>query len=213
MKLQEYYFYRVIDEIIDEIFEKKLEIQKKNEIIHLLKIKFDHKKGYNYINDEEIPIIFPNYLIKEIEEIKKHINDKDIEYNFIGTITKKREWIGKYEKNNSIIKNSSYGRNKDKKYNLDAEYYKILSRCKFTLSPTGDCPWSYRFFESILTYSIPILEKNTDDIYCHEYIFYYDENEHNYYENICILNYNKFINKNNKLREKIKNIIIDLYKN
>ena len=40
-----------------------------------------------------------------------------------------------------------------------------MSKSKFTLTPTGGCPWSYRFFEAIMCLSIPILENNSNDIY------------------------------------------------
>jgi hypothetical protein len=61
-----------------------------------------------------------------------------LDYNFIGTITHKRKWVKKYT-NNSIIAESSYGRNIHKKYEIDKDYYNTISKSKFTLTPTGDC--------------------------------------------------------------------------
>jgi hypothetical protein len=42
----------------------------------------------------------------------------------------------------------------------DNNYYKVLANSDFVLCPSGDCIWSYRFFESILCGAIPIVEKN-----------------------------------------------------
>ena len=79
------------------------------------------------------------------------------------------------------------------KYNIDKNYLKTLCKSKFTLSPTGDCPWSYRFFEAIMCLSIPILEKNSNDIYCKDYYFFYDDDKHFYDLEKAKKNYNLFI--------------------
>ena len=44
----------------------------------------------------------------------------------------------------------------------DEEYWELLSRSRFVLCPSGDCIWSYRFFESILCGAMPIVEKPCD---------------------------------------------------
>jgi hypothetical protein len=41
----------------------------------------------------------------------------------------------------------------------DEGYYRVLVDSAFTLCPSGDCVWSYRFFEAALCGSIPIIEK------------------------------------------------------
>lgn len=157
-----------------------------------IRLRTDHYNGCNYINDTKYPIIFPLYLKNYISELNK---TKSIDYNFIGTITDKRNWIYKYKNNNSIIKESSKGRDPKQKYNIDSEYYSVLSKSKFTLAPTGDCPWSYRFFEAIMCMSIPVVERNSNDIYKKDYFYYYDEDEHIYREDMAIKNYNTFISK------------------
>lgn len=43
---------------------------------------------------------------------------------------------------------------------FDKEYYSIMCSSKFTLCPAGDQPYSDRFFEAIMSKSIPILEKS-----------------------------------------------------
>lgn len=156
-----------------------------------IKIECDHKNGYNYINKQQIPLTFPKYLINYINTINK---EKTRDYNFIGTITAQRNWINKYKNKNSLIENSNYGRDSSKKYTIDKKYYDVLCSSKFTLTPTGDCPWSYRFFEAIMCLSIPILENNSNDLYHKDYFYYYHDSNHIYYPEKALENYNKFIN-------------------
>lgn len=42
---------------------------------------------------------------------------------------------------------------------FDKEYFSIMCSSQFTLCPVGDQPYSDRFFEAIMSKSIPILEK------------------------------------------------------
>jgi hypothetical protein len=129
------------------------------------------------------------------------MKEKEIDYNFIGNITPKRKWLEKYT-NNSVIKKSMYGRDKNNKYEIDKDYYNTISKSKFTITPTGDCPWSYRFFEAIMCLSIPILENNSNDIYMKDYFCFFDKDDHIYDKDKAIENYNKFI----KSKHFLKNI-------
>lgn len=186
-KYQLFYLKKAIGELLNE--------KNKNNIIS---IKEDHLTGCNYINNIKIPLTFPLYILNYTNSL---IKEKDIDYNFIGTITPKRKWIQKYNKN-SVINQSNYGRDKKNKYEIDKDYYNTISRSKFTLTPTGDCPWSYRFFEAIMCLSIPILENNSNDIYMKDYFCFFDKDEHIYDKDKAIENYNKFI----KSKHFIKNI-------
>jgi len=141
-------------------------------------------------------LTFPMYILNYTSLIMK---EKTIDYNFIGTITSKRKWIEKYT-NNSVIKQSSYGRDKNKKYEIDEDYYNTISKSRFTFTPTGDCPWSYRFFEAIMCLSIPILENNSNDIYMNNYFFFFDKDKHIYQKNKAIENLNTFIKSNHFLK-------------
>lgn len=183
---QSYYLKRAINEILEEY-----DIDKRDKIVKSIQTRIDHYNGCDYINNKKFPLVFPKYLLQYISTIRKN---KNIKYNFIGTITKQRQWLNKY-KNNSIIKESNRGRDNKLKYDIDTEYYNIMSRSEFTLTPTGDCPWSYRFFEAIMCHSIPILETNSNDIYCKDYFFYYDNDMHIYDEKQVMNNYNKFIER------------------
>lgn len=186
-KYQLFYLKKGIIELLNE----------KNENI-IKSINIDHLNGCNYINNIKIPLTYPIYILHYTNTLSK---EKYLDYNFIGTITRKREWVKKYT-NNSIIVESSYGRNIHKKYEIDKDYYNTISKSKFTLTPTGDCFWSYRLFEAIMCLSIPILENNSNDIYIKDYFYFYDNDDHIYDKDKAIENYNKFI----KSKHFLKNI-------
>ena len=182
---QEYYLNKALEEL---------------NLINLnISIKTDHVGGHNYINKMKVPLTFPMYLVDFINKLDK---TKTKEYNFMGTITSKRDWIKKYKNNNSIIEENNYGRSKDK-FLLHENYYKKMCNSKFTLCPTGDCPWSYRFFESILCLSIPILEEKSNDIFADDYFFYYDlpvQKNHIYDKEKALENYTKFLQSKHFLK-------------
>ena len=184
---QMFYLKKAINELLNEKDKKNI----------IKKIKEDHINGCNYIDDIKIPLTFPMYILNYTNKLNKN---KEIDYNFIGTITDHRKWIEKYKKDNSIIKSSGYGRDIQKKYEIDKDYYDVISKSKFTLTPTGDCPWSYRFFEAIMCLSIPILEDNSNDIYMKDYFCFFDKDEHIYDKDKALKNYNKFINSKHFLK-------------
>jgi hypothetical protein len=177
---QLFYLKKAICELLNENNENNIE-----------SIITDHQNGYNYINNIKIPLTFPMYILNYTNSLTKK---KEMNYNFIGTITPMRKWIEKYSENdNSLIKESTHGRDKNKKYEIDKDYYNTICKSKFTITPTGNCPWSYRFFEAIMCLSIPILENNSNDIYMKDYFYFFDEDKHIYDKNKAIANYNKFI--------------------
>jgi hypothetical protein len=47
-----------------------------------------------------------------------------------------------------------------KRSHFDKDYFSVLCKSQFTLCPAGDAPWSMRFYEAILSKSIPILENH-----------------------------------------------------
>jgi hypothetical protein len=177
-KLQEYFFKKSINDN-PSFFGNPVE--------H--KIVIDHINGSNYLNGIKYPILFPKDMVDLIDGISK---DKVRDYYFKGVISNKREWVREYEDRGLII-NSFYGRNPSTKYTLDEEYYKEMCGSKFVLSPTGDCPWSYRFFESILCFSIPILEDDTDDVYVNMFKCYRKKDVHIYDYEMAKYNYDIMI--------------------
>ena len=177
-KLQEYFFKKSINDN-PSFFGNPIE----HEIV------IDHINGVNYLNGNKYPLLFPKDMVDFVHGMSK---DKVGDYYFKGVISDKREWIKGYEDRGTII-NSFYGRNSSTKYILDEEYYRGMCGSKFTLTPTGDCPWSYRFFESILCFSIPILEDDTDDVYRHLFKYYLNSDVHVYDYEMARYNYDIMI--------------------
>lgn len=124
-----------------------------------------HSNGTCEIDGNAHDVIFPISLLELCEDMwTARTND----YYFKGTITRNRLWCNTYP--NTIT--SSRGRNPLLKYSTDIAYYKMLGNTKFGLSPTGDCQWSYRFFEAIMCGAIPILGDTDIDNYAYRYKYY-----------------------------------------
>lgn len=77
-----------------------------------------------------------------------------------------------------------------------------MCKSKFTLTPTGDCPWSYRFFEAIMCMSIPVVETQSNDRYKNDYFYYVDgdRKSHVYDKQKALDNYNRFVNSHHFLK-------------
>lgn len=151
-------------------------------------VEIDHYNGINWHKKTGcVPLCFPQSMIKEIEKLEKI---KTVDYFFSGVITESRNWIRKYPNTHQ----SGYGRDSAKKYNLDVNYFKQMNSACFGLSPTGDCPWSYRFFESIMCHAIPVLGDTEEDIFSKNFIFMRDSDNHVYVRTAAEKNFNKLIN-------------------
>jgi hypothetical protein len=177
-KLQEYFFKKSINDN-PSFFGNPIKFD----------ISIDHISGVNYLNGVKYPLLFPKDMVDLIHTLSK---DKTMDYYFKGVISDNRKWIMEYEDRGTII-NSFYGRNPSTKYILDEEYYKGMCGSRFTLTPTGDCPWSYRFFESILCFSIPILGDDEDDIYAGQFKYYRNKDVHVYDYDMARYNYDVMI--------------------
>lgn len=188
-------------ETLQEFFIKKF--LEENDINTKENIIIDHKKGSASLGEININIIFPNYICEYIKKL--HNNKKNIKYFFQGIISNKRKWILNYNSGDSVILHSNYGRNPNKKYILDTNYYNNMSMSFFTLCPLGDCSWSYRFFEAIMCMSIPILEDNTTDIFAKNYFFYTKDSNHKYEKSLAFKNFENFMLEQNKEKKKIIN--------
>jgi|688.fasta_scaffold635732_1 hypothetical protein len=183
-------------ECLQEFFLKKF-LEEKG-YVDVKYIKIDHQQGTAIIDDKYIAktIIFPQYLISYTRQY--YYLDKTLDYYFKGMITANRQWILQYDKKNTILEHSTYGRNIKLKYQIDNDYYYNMSRSKFVLCPIGDCNWSYRFFEAIICGAIPVLKDCYSDIFCKNYLFYTTESQHIYTKNIADYNYSVFV-KNNQI--------------
>lgn len=114
-------------------------------------IKLDHIAGRSHHKETGwVPIVFPESLILFASRIPRH---KSRDFFFRGMVYPGREWVMKYD-GSSI---SDYGRDTKTKYFIDEDYYETFCASRFGLAPTGDCPWSYRFFEAVMCHAIPVL--------------------------------------------------------
>ena len=150
-------------------------------------LNIDHPRAINYINACQYSLLFPKTLIQAIESMGK---TKNINYYFKGTITPKRNWIFEFD---ATIVYSNYGRDAHRKYNIDVNYYRQMCSSKFVLCPTGDCPWSYRFFEAIMCFAIPII--HDDDIFCNDYVHFKHDEPHYYDAAAAAENYKLFLSR------------------
>lgn len=130
--------------------------------------RVNHKTGIDFVDGKPLSLIFPKSMLDLC--ISKW-TDRSIEYYFKGTLTPKRNWCRFYT-DLGIIQDSNRGRDDSVKYTYDTEYYTALGKTKFALCPTGDCPWSYRFFEAIMCGAIPILGQTDIDVLSDGFKFY-----------------------------------------
>jgi hypothetical protein len=86
---QKIYLKKAINEYLE-----KHNLSHKKKLVSSIKISIDHYNGINYINSKKYPLIFHKHLINYIKNLEKN---KSIDYNFIGNITKSRNWINKYK--------------------------------------------------------------------------------------------------------------------
>jgi hypothetical protein len=161
---------------------------------NLNSVKADHKNCANYFQNRKFKLIFPKYIVNNVFGLSK---EKRYQYNFIGKMNGKRNWVKNYENNKgSLIVETLKGRNKKHSFSapFDKEYFEIISRSKFTLCPVGDFDWTYRFFESILAGSIPVVEKI--DSTMQGFKFYLKTDEHMFKNEYINFNLGKFLLEN-----------------
>jgi hypothetical protein len=146
-------------------------------------VEVDHFNGLNFHKRiGTVPIVFPMSIVNRVRAIPKL---KKEGYAFSGVINPGREWILKYPN----VQSSTYGRNPETKYTFHEEYYAKLCDARFGIAPTGDCPWSYRFFESIMCWAIPVLSDDEKDIFSEPFFFYRDFETKVYQIEKCQQNY------------------------
>ncbi len=131
-------------------------------------LEIDHSKPYTKFLDYESPLVFSESFIDYCYNLNKIKEDK---IYFRGLITESRNRAIKNFKLKTtkelIIDSNKNGRSFPIK-SFDEDYFISLSKYKFLFCPNGDFIWSYRFFESIMCGSIPIVEDNYslfDDFY------------------------------------------------
>jgi Exostosin family len=150
-------------------------------------ISVDHHKGQS-THDAigTVPLVFPISYIEQIAAISKA---KSQDVFFQGVISDKRAWLRSYEN----VTESRYGRVADTKYTFHADYYAGLCRSRFALAPTGDCPWSYRFFEGIMCHAIPVLGDADEDVFAAPFVHLRHSQPKTYDPADCEANYAAFL--------------------
>ena len=136
------------------------------EINRVDKIIINHPTPWTMIGDKKYTLVFPKYMFD-------YESEKTIDILFIGKITPKRHKFLELFPNATII-HSERGRDIKTKVK-DVEYFNEMSKSKFTLCPNGDFVWTYRFFESIIFKSIPIIEEFCDIYDGYNYYTHNDE--------------------------------------
>jgi hypothetical protein len=131
-------------------------------------LEIDHSKPYTKFLKFNSSLVFSESFIDYCYNLNKIKEDK---IYFRGLITGSRDEAFKSLKpkitKELIIESNKNGRIFPVK-SFDEDYFISLSRYKFSFCPDGDFTWSYRFFESIMCGSIPIIENNCplfDDFY------------------------------------------------
>lgn len=133
-------------------------------------IRIDHDNGMSYVNEVELPIIFPkNYFDRAV---KLHTLDK--EYNFYfngynGNDSSRKILLEPFlNRTDSNIIWSEDGRDVNKKYNFNEEYFSQLVKSNYGLCPHQlDWPgnkknlWTYRYIECLMCKVFPVNFKKT----------------------------------------------------
>lgn len=152
-------------------------------------LEIDHSKPNTKFLDYESSLVFSESFIDYCYNLNKIKEDK---IYFRGLITESRDNAIKNLKlkinKELIIDSNKNGRTFPIK-SFDEDYFISLSKYKFSFCPDGDFTWSYRFFESIMCGSIPIIENNC---LLFEDFYYYklsdDLNNITYNDEWCIHN-------------------------
>lgn len=183
-------------------------------------------KYYNEINELNnnkiydfcfIGSIMPNYKNRKwiIDFAKKYFTSNSI---FINTDNKKNwELLGNYDYSNKSLGfcplNHINSQSKKAQYRIVQEnlfYFQSMCQSKFVLCPAGDAPWSFRFYETLMCKSIPIVQS------WHHTYRTIEESKINYeyvladkIESIDDISYNKLVDKNTSI---FKNVHLLNYK-
>lgn len=134
-----------------------------------LDIKIDHVNGYNTVNGIVLPIIYPKSFFKKAEKL--HAVEKVLTFYFNGNMSDaggRKEMLSKFERDDSKLVESDYGRSKYTKKKFNNIYYAELASSKFGLCPhqkdfvgNQETMWTYRFIECCMVLTIPVIFKET----------------------------------------------------
>jgi len=97
-----------------------------------------------------------------IDFVKEHFTENSF---FVNTDSGVWESLGSFDKTSEFIgfnpKNQKDTQCRETQYRVVSEnlsYFQTMAESKFVLCPAGDGPWSFRFYETLLCGSIPIVD-------------------------------------------------------
>ncbi len=123
----------------------------------------DHLEGGVRVDDTDLELIYPlSWVVKSLRLIQPKI----YRYSFVGLVgDDRRGALEPYRsREDSLIIDTRYQRLAILKGHFNKKYWGVLHRTEFTLCPQrADWPgsaeraWTYRFIESVLAFSIPVV--------------------------------------------------------
>lgn len=164
-------------------------------------IRTDHPTARCYYGKEEFPLVFPLRFLREARALDFQ---KRYDFSFRGLQTPRRDWVRAYESPRSAILFTDTGRKIEKK-TFDRDYYQELAHSRFTLCPSGDFIWTYRFFEAMMCLSIPVVEAGVQFDQFEGYIYFHSDSDQGdllraWSMEAAMANYQLFLKRNTLLQ-------------
>lgn len=168
----------------------------------------DHTKKYDFCFIGSINSCYPR-RIWVIEFAKKYFTSSSI---FINTDTNPNwESLGDFDKSHMKLgyapKEQNRNQSRNVQYRVVKEnifYFETMCQSKYVLCPAGDAPWSFRFYETLMCKSLPIVESwhhtyrtKEESEFGYKYILFTDIEKEAPYDKL--LNENISIFENNHL--------------
>jgi len=121
----------------------------------LISVTVDHQTPSTGFNGTQKPLIFAASVA---DKCKALWHDRTQKFTFTGLVTPQRE--KRFLKWNQYVSPSQNGREWPLKA-WDNKYFADMAKTEFTLCPSSDFVWTYRFYEAALCGSIPVVEQRT----------------------------------------------------
>lgn len=154
-------------------------------------VTYSHGAPWTQIGDVRKPQIWPYEQVLRCKSLWRHESQRTTKFHFAGLMTRRRiKLLGPWDAI-ADINPSKNGRHFPVKA-WDSEYWeRTMPKVQFTLCPGGDYPFEYRFFDAVLTGSIPIVHHANISTYngykFHQpmdpkgtYVYSRDEAQYNY---------------------------------
>lgn len=183
-------------------------------------IEINHDIGYSYVNDVELPIIFPKSFFRYAETF--HTNHKTYLFYFNGNAGKgnTRMLLMKdfLDRTDSKLIFNNDGRVIENKGNPNPVYFKEMAMSQYGLCPhqpnwrgTKDALWTYRYIECLMLKTMPIQFKETPltEKFTQDSIYKWDDDNFDSMPNKQELdhNYNFALSRFSLSKKQIKRII------